>query len=812
MFDVIFSESSLRSTGHTKPFLIVFALFLLVVNSYSQQRITVIGRDNANSSQLYTIKGKVINFEDGEFVPDATVIIERQNLGTSTDFDGEFEFQLYKGVYTIKVSSVGFVSKSRTYSIQGNGSIRMVLEPENLQLSEVVVTGESTHDALVQKAGTEILSLESIKKLPPLAGEVDIIKSLSLLSGVATQGEVSNNFSVRGGGGDQNLFLFNGATIYNPSHMLGFFSSINSNVISQVEFFKGTVPARFGGRGSSVIDIKSKRGNFREFGGLANFGVVSSNLSLYTPVVKNKLALYAAGRYAYPRWLIRQAGDPNVRESSASFWDGNMIMNYIINDDNDLEFSYYKSDDEFEFSNNVSNQWINEAATLGWNSAITSKLTSKLKLINSNYTSVLSEGTEINRTQLTTKLNHLEGTLGFTYEQNDNVTFRAGGVYRYLTNDRGDYIVFQQNQESERITIDSEEAVEASLYSEVDLSVSDILGLSMGLRYSSFSLKGGNTFNEYDPSFSRSLATSVGSYETSESENVINYSNFEPRFTVRFNNSIASLNLGVSRNIQYLHLISNSTTSAPNDIWKFSDPYLKPQSVWQYSVGLSRNLSNNMFALKVDAYYKDLENLVEYKDGADLLVNESLETEVFNIIGEAYGIEVSLEKNIGKLKGNFNYTYSRSLRVSQSPFISEQINQGKIYPANLDVPHVGKFVGNYKIGPSATLNAVFTYSSGRLFTSPLGKFEYENTDFPLFVDRNNERTTDIHRLDLSIRFKLGGTSKAGQGHIIFAVYNVYGHDNAFSAFFQDFPGSSPGLYQLTIIDSPFPSMSYEFEF
>lgn len=787
-------------------------LFSVLGQAVIAQKIITIGREDSRSSGPFTLEGSVVDFESGEPMLGASVVIERQNLGVSADLNGNFSFQLYKGVYTIKVSSVGFKTKSRTFSIVGDGRLRFVLEPESFELAEVVVTEKSRKEELFQSAGTELLSIEKLKSLPPLAGEVDIIKSLTLLSGVATQGEVSNNFSVRGGGGDQNLFLLNGVTIYNPSHLLGFFSSINSDVISQVKFYKGTVPAEFGGRASSVIDIKTRKGNFGQYNGNASLGLVSSSLSVGGPIIKEKLSFFASGRYAYPRWLIRQANDPNIRESEAGFWDGNFITNYIINDNNDLEFSYYRSSDEFVFSNDLENDWSNQAANFAWNSVFSEKLSGRLNVSNAIYKAGLRQGGEISQSDFDSELNQSKIGLKLDYEQSSKLSIAVGGEYSLLENNRGDFRSFTQGQLVEEILIEEERALEGGLFAQAELSITRDIGLSLGLRYSTFALLGGGTYNTYESTSSRSLSTVTGTNEFDDSETVSSFSNLEPRITGRIKSRIVDFTIGASRNVQYLHLISNTTTSAPNDIWKFSDPFLNPQVVWQYSVGFAKDLKNQGLTVTVDAYYKDLQNLVEYKDGADLVANPTIETEVFNIIGEAYGIEVGLEKNVGKLKGNMNYTFSRTKRISKSPFLEEQINRGRIYPANLDVPHVGKASLNYRISPVTTLNGTFTFSSGRLFNSPLGKFEYEGTDFPFFLDRNNDRTRNIHRLDLALNFNIQGTGLLGNGELTFAIYNVYGQANPFSAFFQDFQGSPPGLYQLTIIDSPFPSVSYAIEF
>lgn len=760
----------------------------------------------------FDLKGVVYSIESGQPIVGANVVIERQQLGTSTNGDGEYSLSIYAGAYTIKVSNVGYTTITKTLNILSPRTLNFSLKTSVTELDELVFRSEKENQNVSSKSvGTSVLDVESIKTIPPLAGEVDVLKSLTLLPGVSTQGEASSGFSVRGGGTDQNLILLGGATLYNPSHLFGFFSSFNASIVQSVSLYKGVVPARYGGRASSVIDVSYKRGNFRNWEGNLSLGIVASRFSAGGPVIKDKLSIMTAGRFAYPSWLLRNSNDPNIANSNADFFDGNFIANYIINEKNDLEYSIYKSGDNFDFSNGTANEWSNFAQVLKWNSELSKNLTLNVSLIQSKYQSSLIDNSQVNAFEVESEITHNQANAELDWSISKTSNIKGGVQFTHLKNSIGDLKpIGASNVEPE--FLEPEQGIEMGFYAQHDLDITEKIGFTYGLRYSTFSDRGPGTVNSYDPGRTRSLISITGSTEFDDG-NIQNYDGIEPRVQFRYRvTPTLSVKGGASQSFQYIHLITNTSGSLPTDIWKLSDPFIKPQKVRQYSLGLFKNYRNNMYETSIEGYYKDLDDLVEFKEGADLFVNPSLETELINATGTSYGAEFYIRKLRGRFTGWLSYTYARSWRTVDNEFEEETLNAGARFPSNLDSPHTINWVGNYRLGPHTKFSFVFTFASGRPVTIPLGKFEYDGKDLALFGDRNNARAPDNHRLDLSLQFKFPSKHKVLDGDWTLGLYNVYGRENPFSVFFQDLPGSPPQAYKLSIIGSPFPTLSYEINF
>lgn len=760
----------------------------------------------------FELKGTVYSIETGQPIIGANVFIERYNLGTSTNGDGEYSFTIYSGAYTIRVSNVGFTTISKTLNIFGPRALNFALKTSVTELDELVFRSEKENQNVSSKSvGTSILDVESIKTIPRLGGEVDVLKSLTLLPGVATQGEASSGFSVRGGGTDQNLILLGGATLYNPSHLFGFFSSFNASIVQSVALYKGAVPAQYGGRASSVIDVTYKRGNFRNWEGNVSLGIVASRFSAGGPIIKDRLSIMMAGRFAYPSWLLRNSNDPNIANSDAGFFDGNLIANYIINDRNDLEYSLYRSGDDFNFSNGTANEWSNLAQVVKWNTVLNNKLTLKVALIQSRYQSSLIDNSQVNGFEVESQINHHQANATLDWILAPNSTLSIGAQVTHLKNDIGDLKPVGVST-VEPIFLQPERGIEMGFFAQHDIDFTEKFGLNYGLRYSIFSDRGPATVNTYEAGRTRSPVSVVGTKVFSDG-NIQTYNGLEPRLQIRYRvTPTLSIKGGFSQAYQYIHLITNTSSSLPTDIWKLSDPFLRPQVVRQYSVGLFKNYKNNAFETSLEGYYKDLDDLVEFKEGADLFVNPELETELLSATGSSYGVEFYIKKSRGRLNGWFSYTYSRSWRTANNEFEEETLNSGERFPANLDSPHNINLVGNYRLGANTQFSFVFTYNSGRPVTLPLGKFEYDGQDLAFFDDRNNERAPSNHRLDISLQFKIPSKRKLLDGDWTFGIYNVYGRDNPFSVFFQDLPGSPPQAYKLSIIGSAFPTLSYEVNF
>ncbi len=787
---------------------IAASLLFLLFHSAWPQRGIIIGYGK-KAEPPFQVSGTVYSGATGEKLEGANILIERQSTGTSTDTEGNFSMTLYEGFYTLRVSVIGYETQLKSINVRGPGSINFPMKENIIELDEVVFQSkEADHNISSKEIGKEVLKIESIKTLPTLGGEVNVLRSLTLLPGVSTQGEASSGMNVRGGGIDQNLILLGGATLYNPYHLFGFFSGFNSSVVRDVALHKGSIPANYGGRASSVVDVSYKKGNFGQWEGDLTLGTSASKFSVRGPVVKDRLSLMTAGRIAYPNWLLRQTNDPNIANSTASFFDTNLVLNYIINEANNLEYSFYLSGDQFQFANNIENQWENLAHVFRWNSTINQWIFLQFNATHSRYTSNLIDDTPFNNFDLETRINHNEFGLDFTLTPGEKQTIKTGVQVKLLENKLGtlkpgDGSVVQPD------AIDPENAIESGLYFQHDIDLIRKLGISYGLRYSDFRNRGPGLVNEYDPAQPRDLNSVVSTRDFGD-EDIQTYSGWEPRAALKFQfDKSTSVKAGFSRAYQYIHLITNTTSVSPTDTWKLSDPFLEPQIVTQYSLGFFKNFRGNRIETSIQGFYKDLDNLVEYKDGADLFLNPNLETELVSGTGEAYGLEFYLNKSRGRLYGWLSYTYSRSLRRVSSEFADERINGGRFFPSNFDSPHNLNAVANYRLGKNVVASGIFSYSTGRPFTLPQGKFLYDGVDLAFFNERNNIRGPAQHRLDLSLQFSFTSKHKIWSGNWTFAIYNVYGRNNPFSVFFQDFPGQTPGAYQLSVVGAPFPSISYE---
>ncbi len=787
------------------------ASLCFAINALGQNMLTV-GAGKEDSPQPFKVQGLVTSLVTEEVMPGTNVQIPRQKIGTSTNEKGQFEFRLYKGLYEVKISRVGYETTTRKVDVRGPGLLRLSLEESVTTLAEIIVETEGYDQNITQKEiGKAVLSIESIKELPAVAGEVDVLKSLTLLPGVSTQGETSSGFNVRGGGIDQNLILLGGATLYNPSHLFGFFTGFNASVVRDVAFYKGAIPANFAGRGSSVVDVSYKKGNFGQWTGEASLGVAASRFSAGGPVIKDKVAILAAGRIAYPNWMLRRTKDPNIVNSTAGFYDGNVILNYLINEKNDLEYSFYISDDRFQFANYIANEWRNLAQVVRWNSTISPSWTFQFAAVQNRYQSLWIDDTPFNSFELEAGIKHDELNAGVTWEPSSKQKLQVGLQTKFLENNLGDRTP-TGNSAIDAERIDPENALESGIYFQHELDVTEKIGIAYGLRYSDFRNRGPGTINVYDPTLPRLDRNAIGSQEFGN-EAIATFGGFEPRASVNFRvDESSSIKAGYSRIFQYIHLITNTAAAAPTDTWKLSDPFLEPQLVEQYSLGYFRNFKQNQYEFSVEAYYKDLGNLVEYKDGADLFLNPTLETDLITGSGQTYGLEVYAKKGQGRWSGWVSYTFSRSFRTVEGEFEDETINGGERFAANFDAPHNLSTVVNYKFSAYATLSGIFNFSSGRPYSLPLGRFTADGVDLPFFAGRNNARGPTHHRLDLSFTFRFPSRQKIFDGDWTLAVYNFYGRKNPFSVFFQDIEGAPPQAYKLSVVGSPFPSLSYEIKF
>lgn len=801
-----------------KKFLLYSLLIqLLLLNGLqAQQRATVIGRDIGETKNI-RISGRVIDQITGEALVGATVTIKETNKTEITNSNGNFFLVLDRAEYNLEVRFVGYETVLYPFIAVGEGRINISMLQEEFTLDDVVIYGrDAERNIRSTEMGAISINMNTLKDLPPFLGEVDIIRSIATLPGVSQVGEASSGLNVRGGGADQNLIMFAGAPIYNPSHLFGLFTAFNPDVVNDFTLYKAIIPSKFGGRGSSILDIGPKSGSLDQWGGDLMAGSVSGKFSLNGPIVKDKISAKVGFRGSYINWLLKSLNDPMLRNSQANFNDVNGILYGEINENHNLTYSFYRSYDDFALASDTTISWTNLSHSLKYSGKLSKKATIDLIGYYTKYDFSIFNKSGINNFDLASGIEDLGLRANFTYALGEKNKISFGGDTKRLTIQPGDLVPLANNDGEISVlpqTVQKEFGMESGLYLQHDFELGSKIGISYGVRYDMYQYLGARTVRQYAPNLPRNEANVIGETSYGEGEVIQTYSGLGPRASIRYSlDAKTSIKAGYNKMYQFIHLISNTATISPTDIWKLSDGFLKPQIVDQYSLGIYRNFKGNIFETSVEVYYKDIQNVVEYKDGAKLLVKNHLETEIVPGQGQAYGVEMFVKKNLGRVTGWVSYTYSRALRRVITPFEEESINNGEWFPANFDKPHDLTLIGNYKVASNVSLSATFSYSTGRPVSFPEAKFDFAGNSLAYFRNRNMQRIPDFHRLDLSLNFKLKGSGKFYDGDWTFAVMNVYGRKNPFSIFFADQPGSPPQAYRLAILGVPLPTLSYSLKF
>ncbi len=769
-----------------------------------------------NGQQTATVSGYVREGATGQGIVGATVFARDAAQGTATNLNGYFSFGLPVGPEQLSINSLGYEQETRNIRVIADGSLSVDMFEETARLEEITITeqAEDYNVSSSQMSATR-MDIQKVKKMPAFLGEVDLINSIELLPGVSVAGEGAAGFNVRGGDVGQNLILLDGIPIFNPSHLFGFFSAFNADLLKDATLYKGGIPARYGGRIASVLDASLREGNLRELKGSGGIGVIASRLSLEVPLVQEKSALIIGARASYSDWILNRVDDLSIRNSDASFYDANLKWTYRLNESHKIGLTGYLSNDDFTFAGNTSYGYGNAGAAFNWDFLIRQEWLSTVSLTHSRFNYRVGDLQDSARaTLLTAGFAISEGRWNLTRYWKDRHQVDVGvNLSRYdfapgILEPEGDFSLVTP------IQLDKEQAWDISVYASDEFNLSDRLSLTLGMRYNHYRAVGPGKSAVYQESLPRSPGTVVDSLSYGNGETIVTYQGFEPRLALRLGlDSRSSLKFSYNRLRQNMHLVSNTTAITPTDIWKLSDRHISPQIGDQYALGYFRNALGNAIETSVEVYYKDIQNLVEYKDGAEILVNQQLETDLLNGTGRAYGAEFYLAKNMGRLTGWLSYTYARTLRRVEGAFPEEQVNRGEWYPSNFDKPHDFTVVGNWQLTRRARLGFNFTYNTGRPVTLPVGSYRVGNRVIANFSERNQYRIPDYHRLDIS--FSVDGNlkkKKKWDSSWTFAVYNLYGRNNPYSVFFVNDRGGALSAYQLSILGRPFPSVTYNFKF
>lgn len=781
-----------------------------------------------SAQQFHTLSGSILDASSGEPLIGATVIIPETKDGVVTNNYGYYSISLAEGTYTVEISYLGFEVLQQEITLQQNQRLDFRMTPETNTLEEVVVVTESIATDQVREvlSGVSTLQIAQVKKMPALFGEPDVNRAVQTQAGVSSVGDGASGFNVRGGNIDQNLILLDEAPVYNSAHLWGFFSVFNSDAIKNIKLYKGGIPARFGGRASSVLDVRQREGNNQKLTGQGGIGLLFSKLTLEGPIQKDKLSFLVSGRRSY----FDLAPIAAFADSGVYFYDLSTKLSWNINEKNRLYASGYFGADVMQFTYDNTNeqgetveeaidfQWRNATATLRWNHLFNDKLFMNLSTIYSQYNYGLtsqndSGGGPVNTSgsfEWTSTIDNYLLKPDFTYYQNNDTQWRFGfnaTLYQF-TPARVD-----SNETGINTTnFPIERGLEVAPYVEYEREW-DRLSLLAGVRYSWFGNLGPYTVNHYDPNRIKRVNT-VQRQESFESGEVTkSYQGVEPRLALNYQLSERkSIKAGFDRNLQYIHLISNTTAALPFDIWKPAGEHIKPLDVYQWSLGYAYKTEDRQWQATAEAFYKTFENMVEYKNGADLFLNDQIETQLLPASGEAYGFEGSLQKVKGVWKGEVNYTFSRSLRKTTGEFAREQVRDGEVFPSNFDRPHALNLNLNRSLGNRWEAGLFFTYQSGRPTTPAIGQFKIQEDWYLSYADRNSYRLPDLHRLDLSFTYTPNRKpNRNWKGSWAFGLYNVYGAKNVFSRFSNFYRGDLRS-YEFSAIGAPIPFINYNFKF
>jgi len=765
---------------------------------------------NYGHGQKVTLSGQIRDQATGEDLINATIQIENIGTGTISNAYGFYSLTLDQGDYIFVYSFLGYEVQRIEISLLENTIQNIELAESTAILGEVVITAESEiKEQHIQSTNMSKIDIdiESVKKIPALFGEIDIIKAIQLLPGVKSIGEGSSGFYVRGGNADQNLVLLDEAPLYNPSHLLGFFSSFNPEAIKDMELYKGAIPAHFGGRLSSVLDIRMKEGNAKMFGASGGIGSIMSRLAVEAPIGKNG-SFIVAGRRSYLDLIAKTYfgifKKDQVLENDFFFYDLNAKVNFRINNNNRIFASGYFGRDVIRDDNEgIELQWGNKTGTVRWNHIFSPKLFSNLTYYYSNYDYFLDFEEDVTRFKWISKLKEhsLKADLGAYINPSNTLRFGIHSISHNIS--PGDITSFEDVDIKEELTIQKNKSIESALYVSHDIEVSDKLKIDYGIRLSSLHNIGPQDVYEQNENYQVTDTThyNSGVYNS--------YWNLEPRIALRYKlNDNHSIKASYNRTTQYIQMASNGNTATPFDIWFSSSKYVKPQLADQYAIGFFKSFDNLSYELSVELYYKKLYNSVDFKDHARLLLNRNLENELRIGEGRSYGIEFMLKKNIGKLSGWVSYTYSRSEKKIPT------INNEEWYNAKYDKPHDFAIVATYDISDHISLGSNFVYSTGSAVTFPTGKYNYFGSAIPIYSERNATRLPDYHRLDLSMTLKNKKNKfRRFQSEWVFSIYNAYNRKNAFQIRFkQDEQNSNVTYAEKSSIFSIVPSITYNAKF
>ena len=783
----------------------------------SENKVYEIG-DKFRPSKAKKIKltGQVIDFKTNSPAVGIHVIRRDPWTAATTDVDGRFEIELAPGYNVLELQGISVKDARRQLMLYADADVRIELEEQNLMLEEVLVTGGRVEAVKSTALGMEKITPSLLKNIPTAMGEVDVLKMVQALPGVKTVGEASSGFNVRGGSTDQNLMLLNGGTIYNPTHLFGFFTAFNSDMVSDVEIYKSSIPSQYGGRISSVLNITGKEATKEKFVGVAGIGLLTSKLNLEIPLWKERTSLLLSGRTTYSDWLLGMLPEKSgYKDGKAGFYDVGGTFSHTFNMRNKLNIYGYYSRDRFAFNDNEKYGYGNMNLSAHWRSIFNDRLTGNFSVGYDHYDYKNDETVDsIQAARLSFGINQYFAKANFNLElEKHKLNFGASTLLYDIRSGKyeplGEYSLVATDE------LQKDKALESAVYLGEEWEITPKFSVNAGIRYSMFNALGPRDYYTYQPGTLPSESTIADTVRVTGNKVLKTYHGPEFRLSGRYAfNDDFSVKAGFNTMRQYIHKVSNTSIMSPTDTWKLSDVNIKPQQGWQLAGGFYYNTSDRMWEFSLEGYYKKMKDYLDYRSGAKLLMNHHLETDVINTEGYAYGVELEVKKPKGKLNGWINYTYSRTFLRQNDARIVRPINGGDWYPTEYDKPHDFKFVGNYKFTRRYSLSLNMDYSTGRPTTVPAGQYydQQLGTTQAFYTDRNSYRVPDYFRMDLSFNVEASHhLTLATHSSISFGVYNLTGRKNVYSIYYVVENKKIQG-YKMSIFGAPIPFVTYNIKF
>lgn len=794
--------------------LLVFLGLALALPAFSQQEVLVLGETNGKQEEKPILTGRVLDAKSGQPITGAVLHLEPIDKNDVTNADGSYKLTMPTGIYTLKISFLSYEEYRVKLHVFGDAKHDFTLSEQAIELGQVTVT-ETKNDNNVSSVltGVESLSIEKMERQAKFLGETDVLRSLQSVTGVSSVGEGASGFNVRGGNTDENLILMDGNLVFNPVHALGFFSLFHPDMVQGVTLYKGGVPAKYGGRLSSVLDVKLREGNDQQFSGQGGVGIASSRLVLEGPIVKDKASFMVGARASYVDWILKRAKSVDLRKSQAFFYDLTAKADARLTETTKIGFTAFSTHDDFRFADEVKFEYATSSGAFYLRQLIGKKINLTATANTGQYTSNLFDIKGNDQSKFTNKIKYLRGGVSGFFQPVDKYQLELGADQNHYTVAPGK-LAPQNGSNVKPDVLPDEMGTETSFFLHNQWSISKKVELMAGVRYTMFKNLGPDRVLLYEEGIPKTEETIQDSLQFADGEKTASYSGLEPRFSLRVTlTDASSVKLGYNRSYQFFSQISNTASATPIDIWQLSNYHIKPQRADNYSVGYYQNFRENAIQTYFTVFYRDIDQLIDYKDFAKLLLNHHIETELLMGKGKAYGVELYFNKAYGQHRFEMNYTYSRTLRQVQESEAQEGVSNGDWYPSNYDKPHSLNLNYFWQIKTNSSFSANFTYSTGRPTTAPVSSFTSGNVlTIPIYSERNQFRIPDYHRLDVAYTVGPWGKKARWRNSLTLSIYNLYFRKNAFSVFFRQKPFQSVTAYRVAVLGSIFPAITYDFKF